>query len=579
MITDIILYIVLAVSFLPFIFFAYLNSKANVKKENRNRQFIMPVFAVVFSILGVVFMDTVSAFLLPKVSMLAGLFDGFLPIIGNIIRGLLGGFKTYVTLIVFNTAAMFAYIVVKRSMTLVCGKVAVEEGSFVGKIVEIFYSYDKTDKQWYIKNHFGQARTFIKTAYYGSCFVSGIAMLVSCVMCLLGLIASPFYPVFAIIILGEIAFFIDGPEKKEKKSELEMQADNARHNAMYPLLRKPLRELFGDKLSAEGTTVNVGGLSGDTIEDILVGLEQEGGHIGKNYAYFIRSKIKAGLKPNADYVRCGYDLSTGKSLLLNTPFYDKLNPYVFYAMNRELLKGGKVLIVLGRHGTEEDLRQWCQKGLEEISNIRDVWKTAVLSGNKTEEENLPDVGIITRSGVHDLDMHKNNLSFLKKVSFVMLVEPSRLVTTAQIGLKLLIKCCGEDEKITFCSVDRNCDGLVDSLSHILMTNITEVSATEYPHGISSYMCWTADSDYLQHRIVPGVSRYMGIGTELSMVALKNQVKKAVWYGGDAFPVLDAHWIAKQYYHDLLDYANLPANQETFDRCFQPPFNMCNERVS
>jgi predicted tellurium resistance membrane protein TerC len=82
MITDIILYIVLAVSFLPFIFFAYLNSKANVKKENRNRQFIMPVFAVVFSILGVVFMDTVSAFLLPKVSMLAGLFDGFLPIIG-----------------------------------------------------------------------------------------------------------------------------------------------------------------------------------------------------------------------------------------------------------------------------------------------------------------------------------------------------------------------------------------------------------------------------------------------------------------------------------------------------------------
>ena len=250
---------------------------------------------------------------------------------------------------------------------------------------------------WYIKNHFGQARTFIKTAYYGSCFVSGIAMLVSCVMCLLGLIASPFYPVFAIIILGEIAFFIDGPEKKDKKSELEMQADNARHNAMYPLLRKPLRERFGDKLSAEGTTVNVGGLSGDTIEDILVGLEQEGGHIGKNYAYFIRSKIKAGLKPNADYVRCGYDLSTGKSLLLNTPFYDKLNPYVFYAMNRELLKGGKVLIVLGRHGTEEDLRQWCQKGLEEISNIRDVWKTAVLSGNKTEEENLPDVGIMLRN--------------------------------------------------------------------------------------------------------------------------------------------------------------------------------------
>ena len=161
----------------------------------------------------------------------------------------------------------------------------------------------------------------------------------------------------------------------------------------------------------------------------------------------------------------------------------------------------------------------------------------------------------------------------------MVVEPSKLVTTAQIGLNLLIKCCGKERSITFCSVDRNCDGLVDALSHILMTNITEVSATEYPHGMSSYMYWTADDDYLQHRILPGVSRFLGMGTELSMVALKNQVKKTVWYGGEAFPVLDAHWIAKQYYYDLLDYAQLPTNQETFDNCFQASFNMCNERVS
>ena len=39
----------------------------------------------------------------------------------------------------------------------------------------------------------------------------------------------------------------------------------------------------------------------------------------------------------------------GKSLLFNTPFYDKLNPYAFYAMNRELLTGGKILIVLQSH--------------------------------------------------------------------------------------------------------------------------------------------------------------------------------------------------------------------------------------
>ena len=37
--------------------------------------------------------------------------------------------------------------------------------------------------------------------------------------------------------------------------------------------------------------------------------------------------------------------------------------------------------------------------------------------------------------------------------------------------------------------------------------------------------------------------------------------------------------ALQYYYDLLDYAQLPTNQETFDKCFQTSFNMSDERVS
>ena len=573
-------FIELIVSFLPFILFAFFNGKANVKKENRNRQYAMPVIAVIYSVVLFIFLNKLSALFMNVFFKIAGLFDKIhLSFIGEFLRGLYTSWGIYLSLVVFNTAALLIYVIFKRILTVILGRIKVGQNTFVGSVVELFYSYDEEEDRWYIKPHYGQARTFIKTAYYGGCFVSGLALLVSCGLCMNHLVSAPFYPVFAVIIVGEMAFFIDGLEKGETKSTLAVQADRSRHIAIYPILRKPLKALFGDKLSAEGTTVNNGGLTGGSIEEILVGLERNGGHIGKNYSAFIRKKMETGLKPNVDYVRCGYDLATGKSLLFNTPFYDKLNPYVFYAMNRELLTGGKILIVLGRHGTEEDLRQWAEAGMMAVSNVPDLWKIAILNGNKINEENLPDIGIISPSGVHDLDIHKNNLPFLRNVSFVIVVEPSKLVTTAQIGLNLLIKCCGKERAITFCSVDRNCDGLVDALSHILMTNITEVSATEYPHGMSSYMYWTADDDYLQHRIVPGVSRFLGMGTELSMVALKNQVKKTVWYGGEAFPVLDAHWIAKQYYYDLLDYAQLPTNQETFDNCFQASFNMCNERVS
>ena len=570
----------LALSFLPFIAFAFLNTKANTKKELRYRQYLMPLFALVYSSVLLIFLSKLSNLFMGLILKIADFFEQLnLAVIGEFIRDLYMSWGVFFELVVFNTFAIIAYVFIKRILTAIFSKIKVNRNTFVGSVVEVFYNYEESDEQWYIKEHYGQARTFIKTVYYCSCFASAVALMISCSLCMKHLISAPFYPIFAVIIIGELAFFIDGIRASEKKSDLTVKTDNSRHIALYPLVRKPLKELFGDKLSAEGTTVNNGGMNGGAIEDILSGLEKDGGHIGKNYALFVRKKMDNGLKPNVDYVRLGYDLSIGKSLLFNTPFYDKLNPYVFYAINRELLTGGKVLVVLGRHGTEGDLKSWIETGMREVSNVPDLWKGSVLSNKKTNEDDLPDIGIISRSGVHDLDIHKNNLEFLKKVSFVFVVEPSKLVATAQIGLNLLVKCCGKEKNVTFCSIDRNCDGLVDALSHILMTSITEVSATEYPHGMSSYMYWTADSDYLQHRILPGVTRCLGMGTELSMVALKNQVRKTVWYGGETFPVQDARWIAKQYYYDLLNYANLPTNQETFDKCFKTSFNMCDERVN
>ncbi len=578
--SNIVFLIELAVSFLPFILFAFFNGKANTKKEVRHRQYPMPILAVVYSAFLLIFLNKISNFVTSLFLKLCDLFESIkLGFIGEFIRDIYTSWGIYLSLVLFNTAALVLYVIIKRIITLILGKIKVKRNSFIGTVVELFYSYDEMNDRWYIKEHYGQARTFVKTAYYGSCFVSGLTLLVSCWLCMENLVSAPFYPVFAVIVIGEMAFFIDGTREDEEKSELSVQADNSKLVAMYPLLRKPLKALFGDKLSAEGTTVNNGAATGGAVEDILADLCANGGHIGGNYAAFIRQKMHGGLKPNIDYVRSGYDLAVGKSLLFNTPFYDKLNPYVFYAVNRNLLTGGKVLIVLGRHGTEDDLKQWTEVGMEEVSNIPGLWNISVLGNKKLNDDEIPDIGIISRSGVHDLDIHKNNLAFLKKVSFVIVVEPSRLVTTAQIGLNLLIKCCESERPITFCSVDRNCDGLVDALSHILMTNITEVSATEYPHGMSSYMYWTADDDYLQHRILPGISRCLGMGTEVSFVALKNQVKKTVWYGGEVFPVQDVRWIAKQYYYDLLDYAGLPTTQETFDRYFQTSFNMCNERVS
>ena len=58
--SDILFFIELLLSFLPFVLFVFLNSKANVKKKVRNRQYIMPVVAVVYSVVLLIFLNDLA---------------------------------------------------------------------------------------------------------------------------------------------------------------------------------------------------------------------------------------------------------------------------------------------------------------------------------------------------------------------------------------------------------------------------------------------------------------------------------------------------------------------------------------
>ena len=235
--SNILFYIELIVSFAPFKLFAFLNSKANVKKENRSRQYAMPILAVLYSAAMLFFLKQLSAFFLKTFLKLANLFEIInLSSVAEFIRDIYGSWGNYLSLVLFNTAALLLYVIIQRIITIVLGRINVYKNSTIGTIVELFYEYDEEDQCWYIKEHFGQARTFIKTAYYGGCFVSGFALLISCGLCQNNLVSAPFYPVFAVIIIGEMAFFIDGLEKEQKRSDLSVQVDNSRRIAMYPML-------------------------------------------------------------------------------------------------------------------------------------------------------------------------------------------------------------------------------------------------------------------------------------------------------------------------------------------------------
>ena len=567
---------------LPFALLAWRNYKANLKKPQRYKQFLMPLIALLLCILLMCFLGDIYTLVLNFILMLpqwlrelsytcaSSLPDAMWlsELIGNLsvwLSELLRSVNlNFWMFYIVNAVLLLAYVILKRIILLFL-KGFFRDGSLFQTLAGLFYEYDENDGNWNLKPQFGQARTFLKTMYVMAVVLGIVGVLVSSYLYLDDVLTEVYYPVFGVIILGELYFALNGLTQKERLALLGAEEEDADHISNYSVMCGVLRRLFPDKLSAENTTVSDVISCATTNDELLSRLEESDDVAKEAYGRFMRAKSEAGMELDFNYLLSGRQLLDGQSVLFNNPFYYDLIPYIFYPMNRAMLRHRKVLVVLGRHNAEDSVEQWCRDGLTAITNIPTMWNIGVLSQEKQEL----DVGIITRSSVHDLQLHENNREFFDEVEFVVLLEPSRLITTAQVGLNSIVRHCRRNKKqLVFCSADKNCDGLLDALAHILMTNLQEVSATNHHKGASSYMIWEADGEHLQHRMLPNLSRYLGVGTELSFAALKNQVPETVWYGGEAFPVVDTHWIAKQYYYDLLQYASLPASQETMDQVFQ-----------
>jgi len=578
---------------LPFVLLVLLGNRNNLKKFDRSRQCYMPLAAVVFCIVVGILLkplsDMVANFVLGIARKLAGfaLAAGLIPdgALSNVL-GALADTAAKIDYLVkqidlafwaetlLNSFVVIIYLVFKRIALTVLKGVCKDDATHYELVSKLAYQ-KREDNRRYLKPHMEQGVTMAKALYYAAVIFGVFGVIVSSFLLKKGLISSIYYPVFSVIMLGELYFFLDGERWQEESSSLTGEADRATRICDYTFLREVLSRNFGDKLMSDNTSVNSGLFNVKTNDELVEQLVQSEEAAIEAYGLFMKKKVAAGLDVDQNYLDSGLNLLAGKSVIFNNPFYYDLIPYVFFPMNRTILRRKKVLIVLGRHAMEQDAEQWCRKGLTSVNHIPSLWSIEVLG----KERKDPDVGIVTRSSVHDLQMHEQNAEFFKDVEFVVLIEPSRLIATAQIGLNSLVRHCRRDgKKLVFCSTDKNCDGLVDALSHILMTSLEEVTATNKHTGTNSYMCWEADEEHLQHRMLPNLSRYLGVGTELSFTALKNQISRTAWYGGDAFPVQDMHWVAKQYYYDLLRFASLPTVQATFDEVFEASANMWNAQV-
>jgi hypothetical protein len=254
-----------------------------------------------------------------------------------------------------------------------------------------------------------------------------------------------------------------------------------------------------------------------------------------------------------------------KSVLIYNPFYRDLTDYVLLPVFHGLLNHHACLVICGRTANEGDIEAWLREGIQEVTSLPKLWSIQALTA-ATDGNASPDIGILGFEKLFDLATVQANLPFFRRTGLVILLEPSNILGTGQIGLRGLLQLCEDgDTKPTYLILDRNADGLVDALSHVTRQPLTEVIAAPTPQAGYCRAFWRAEGPGVQSRIFPNISHYMGIGGELAACALHEGASDAHWYSGSKMPLLDLRWNIGQYYPTICQYIDVPREQVELDQ--------------
>lgn len=532
----------------PIISALFLLAAANTKRPKRVQQTWLPVIAMVYGVVALVLLYRFN----DNVATLADRASEILPFIPN----WAGPTWFY---IVENVVVVLAFLLIKFVTKPIFSRLFAKNHAFSQFAAAQIYEYDEDYELWFVERRFRRTRDFYRVLYWTSIAITVLLVSLALTFSDWPGFSTIAFPALATLIIGELYWAIDGLTRQEYDSSLHGEADTSRRVGNFGPLRKVLRDTFPDRVIGEGMHLSsLAALeSGYRIGEMT---QSPDPNVRLAGSYFDRLR-NDGMDVDVNLAGAATELMRGSHVLFADPFYHDLAPYLSLPAYRELLEGRKCLIVAGRSALAPELADWISSGLEAITGIPGLWRIATLDGASKDDL---DVGVLRFADLHNRQVLGNNDDFLREVGLIILAEPSLILPAGQLGLELVLRRCARQHAVTVAAFDGNHDGLVDTLSHVVKHTLTEVVASSLPQGASSEVIWTADGPHMHTAILPGLSRYLGIGTEISAVALKYQVSQVHWVGGEVFPVKDMNWIAQQYYPSINRFADLELSQDALD---------------
>ncbi len=549
----------------------------NAKRINRSKQVLMPPIALIYSVLAIIFIrNRYEEFrlMMQKLQEMKNLLQ--IPLLSNIpdipyigqIPALIRTLKdedVFQRFIGYDVRSIYALAINTMVYTVyIFGRILpnclvnliYKHKVFFEKFLEKFYRYDEQSGKWLLLNKWTNVRFLLKCLRYAACVFTGVT---------LGFIkmvgpastANVFVlPVLSLLVITELYNFFNGITEFEYAQTVtgdDMYSHKIRN--LY-ILREIYEKIFAHELLTSETNCDYTSMK--SVTDYLEELEHSSVETDQKIAEFFRLNGEAS-SYDADYISATRKLLHGQNVVFFNPFYRDMGKYLILPVLHNLLSNRNCLVITGRESVKEDLAAWMREILVDYGKIESLWRVRELDIHDPECE----VGVLGFSKLYDPDIIRANEAFLKNVGFVLMLEPSLILNTGQIGLSILADYMTQDKTPPiYCCFDRITDGLVDSLSHVLQVNITEVEAPPVCRNIHTAMTWDADGDYLREKLFDKQTRFLGNGIELGAVAIKNQIPQVDWYSETKSPVKDIKWIAGQCFSGICKFMNLPVQQES-----------------
>lgn len=527
------------------LFLTFLTCKINPKKVNRYKQALFPYFALVYGIASMVY---VYRYFKENSAVIDMVFSLITQYTGFNITGLL-------KILLVNAIIFIGHIVARFAPAIVVWFI-LQKKVLLKPYVSIFYEYSKDFGYWFLKESWVGVRNLFKILTYAGAVVDGLA---------LGLIwyfgdnirvTVMIFPAVVQILICEIYNFLNGFTSQEYVNSIGGDNSYAQKVNNYYKLRGIYEKIFPHELLSAYTGCDYS--STQAVTDLLESLKESEDTMERRVSEFFTLNGSEKIY-DADCIHAVLKMLKGQNVIFFDPFYRDLGKYIILPFLNTLLSNRKVLVVVGRNSTKEDIISWVTELLDDYGKIDSLWRVKELDFKDPECE----VGLLGFSQLYDEKVLEANKDFLKEVGFVFMLEPSLMINTGQTGLSILTSQMeNQGDKPVYCIADRLVEGLVDTMSHLLQSEITEAVAAPIPRSIYTSMGWNADGDYLRQKLFDKQTKYLGNGLELAAVAVKNQISEVSWFGETKIPVRDAKWIAGQYYPTICRYMNQPVQQQS-----------------